>query len=395
MGVFKIHLNPSRESSLQRKHPWIFSGAIHQVEGNPQSGDTVEIYSSKKQWLGRGAFSPHSQIRARIWTFDEQEKIAPDFFQKKLKRAIDYRNEIFSAASACRLVYGESDGLPGLIVDRYSDFLVIQFLSAGTEKWETEIVAVLNELIPNKGIYERSDASVREKEGLPLQKGLLTGAEPPELIEIQEGDYKFLVDVRNGHKTGFYLDQRESRMLVAKNAKGADILNCFAYTGAFAITALKAGAKHITNIDSSADSLKLAEQNAALNKLDGAIMENVVGDVFSVLRKYRSEQRRFDVVLLDPPKLAESKQHLDKATRAYKDANLIAFQLLNPGGMLFTFSCSGLLEDTLFQKIVADAALDAGREVVIVQRMFQSPDHPVALNFPEAAYLKGLVCKAF
>ena len=394
MDVFKIHLNPSRESSLLRRHPWIFSGAIERVEGNPQSGDTVEILSAKKQWLGRGAFSPQSQIRVRVWTFDEQEKIDAAFFQKKLNRALLLRNAILPGASSYRLVYGESDGFPGLIVDRYHDFLVAQFLAAGVEKWKQEIVAALNEVIPNKGIYERSDASVREKEGLPLQKGLLTGAEPPELIEIEEGDYKFLVDVRNGHKTGFYLDQRENRMLVAKNAKGADILNCFAYTGAFAVAALKGGAKHVTNIDSSADSLKLADQNTTLNKLDLSKTENVVGDVFSVLRKYRSEQRRFDIILLDPPKLAESKQHLEKAARAYKDANLVAFQLLNPGGMIFTFSCSGLLEDMLFQKIVADAALDAQREVSILHRMFQSPDHPVALNFPEAGYLKGLVCRA-
>lgn len=391
--MFSIHLNPSRESSLLRKHPWVFSGAIQKTEGNPQAGDTVEIYSAKNQWLGRGAYSPQSQIRARVWTFDEQEKINADFFKRRIERAIHFRAEIFPDASAFRVVYGESDGLPGVIADRYADFLVVQFLSAGAEKWKQEIVAALNEFIPNKGIYERSDASVREKEGLPLQKGLLSGTEPPDCIEITESDYKFLVDVRNGHKTGFYLDQRENRAIVSKESKGKEILNCFSYTGTFAVAALKAGAKQVTNIDSSADALKLAEQNAALSKLDASKIENVVGDVFSVLRKYRSEQRRFDIIILDPPKLAEAKQHLEKAARAYKDANLLAFQLLKPNGTLFTFSCSGLLEDALFQKIVADAALDAGREAVIAQRMFQSPDHPVALNFPEAGYLKGLVCK--
>lgn len=363
------------------------------MEGNPQQGDTVEIFSAKKQWLARASYSPHSQIRARVWTFDEQEDIAPVFFQKRIQRALLHRTVLLPEANSYRLIYGESDGLPGLIVDRYGDFLVAQFLAAGVEKWKQEIVDALNAALPNKGVYERSDAGVREKEGLTLQSGLLSGTEPPGFIEIEENEFRFLVDVRNGHKTGFYLDQHYNRNLLCRYAAGNDILNCFAYTGAFAVAALKAGAKRVTNIDSSADSLQLAVKHVALNQLDVSKMENVTGDVFSVLRKYRSEQRMFDLIILDPPKLAEAKQHLEKAARAYKDANLVAFQLLKQGGILFTFSCSGLLEDSLFRKIVADAALDAGREARIEHRMFQSPDHPVALNFPEAAYLKGMVCR--
>ncbi|HXH19914.1 MAG TPA: class I SAM-dependent methyltransferase [Chitinophagales bacterium] len=398
--MISVILKPNREPSLLRHHPWLFSGAIAQVNGSPQAGDTVDVFSANKIWLGRGAFSPQSQIRIRIWTFDEKEALNVDFFRKRLKRAIDNRshpsqgwNRYLPESSACRMVYGESDGLPGLIVDRYGNFLVTQFLSAGAERWKSEIVTLLNELLPNEGIYDRSDAGIREKEGLPLQKGLLSGKEPPELIEIQEGDCKFLVDARNGHKTGFYLDQRYNRALVAHCANDADVLNCFAYTGSFGVAALKAGAKSVTNIDSSADALKLAEKNNALNGLDKAKTENVVGDVFALLRKYRSDDRKFDVVILDPPKFVESLRHLEKAARGYKDINLLAFQIIKPGGWLFTFSCSGLLDAALFQKLVADAALDAGREALIVHRMNQSADHPVALTFPEGSYLKGLACK--
>lgn len=391
--MHSITLKPSRESSLLRKHPWIFSGAIDKVNGSPAVGETVDVFSAKGKWLMRGAFSPHSQIRLRAWTFDENEKIDPDFFRKRLTRAVALRQEILPDASAFRLVYGESDGLPGLIVDRYEDFLVTQFLSSGAEFWRNEIVTCLSELIPCKGIYDRSDATVREKEGLPIRSGLIHGEEPPELIEIRENDCKFLVDVKSGHKTGFYLDQRESRRGLALYAKGKNILNCFSYTGAFSVVALKAGAAMVTNIDSSADALKLSMQNARLNDLDASKLDNQEGDVFGLLRKYRNESPRYDIVILDPPKFVESMKHLEKAARGYKDINMLAFQILKPGGLLFTFSCSGLMSSELFQKIVADAALDAGRGAVIQERLFQSADHPVALNFPEAAYLKGLVCR--
>lgn len=389
----EIYLKPSREASLLRHHPWIFSGAIEKVAGEPQAGETIEIFSSKKVWLARGAFSPQSQIRARVWTFDENEKVHADFFGKKIRKAVKLRNEIFQNEKTLRLVYGESDGLPGLIVDRYENYLVTQFLSAGAEFWRNEIAACLRELIPCDGIYDRSDAAVREKEGLQPHTGLLSGKEPPSLIEATENGCRFLVDVRGGHKTGFYLDQRESRKALAEYVSGKTVLNCFSYTGAFSVVALRAEAVSVTNIDTSAEALKLAEQNVKRNGLDASMLENVEGDVFALLRKFRNEQRQFDVVILDPPKFVESVKHLDKAARGYKDINMLAFQNLKPGGLLFTFSCSGLLDASLFQKIVADAALDAGKEAVIIERLSQSADHPVALNFPEAAYLKGLVCK--
>jgi len=388
-----ITLKPSREASLLRKHPWIFSGAIAQVNGSPSIGETVDVFSAKHVWLARGAFSPHSQIRVRIWSFDEKENPDQDFFYKRLTQAAELRSEILPGESTCRLVHGESDGVPGLVVDRYENFLVTQFLSAGAEKWKNEITEMLKEIISCDGIYDRSDAEVREKEGLPLRKEVLSGKEPPQLIEIKEGDCKFLVDIRNGHKTGFYLDQRDNRALIARYASGAEVLNCFAYTGGFGVTALKAGARAVTNMDTSADALALAKKNFALNGLDLTKVNNAEGDAFALLRKYRAEGKEFDLIIIDPPKFVESAKHVEKAARGYKDINMLAFQLLRPGGMLFTFSCSGLLDASLFQKIVADAALDACRDAVILHRLTQSPDHPVALNFPEAGYLKGLVCR--
>ncbi len=287
-------------------------------------------------------------------------------------------------------MHAESDGLPGLHVDRYGEFLVVQILSAGIEKWRDEIVTALVDAVAPRGIYERSDADVREKEGLEPRTGPMMGEEPPELVEIVEGACRFLVDVRRGHKTGFYLDQRENRLRVGDAAPGREILNAFAYTGAFAVHALVAGAARVTNVETSGDALELASRNAERNGIDPARVEHVEGDVFKMLRRYRDEARTFDVVILDPPKFAESKAILDRAARGYKDINLLALKLLRPGGTLFTFSCSGLMPPDLFQKIVADAALDARRDAWIVRRLAQAPDHPVALTFPEAGYLKGL-----
>jgi 23S rRNA (cytosine1962-C5)-methyltransferase len=296
---------------------------------------------------------------------------------------------------ACRLVNSESDDIPGLIVDRYGDFLVCQFLAAGTEFWKQTIVKQLAELIPNKGIYERSDVAVREKEGLPELIGVLSGQEPPEFVEIREGQYRFMVDIRHGHKTGFYLDQRDNRAFVAEYAGSSEVLNCFSYTGGFTVAALMGGAANVTNIESSADALQLGLRNVKLNGLDIAKVKNMEGDVFTIMRQYRDSDRRFDAVILDPPKFAGSRGQLMRACRGYKDINLLAIKLLRPGGLLFTFSCSGLVDKDLFQKIVADASLDAGREAQIIRWLSQATDHPTALNFPEGSYLKGLVCRVW
>jgi len=330
----------------------------------------------------------------RIWSFNPDDEINADFLRRQLSWAIKRRESLFEPGKtdAVRLVNAESDGLPGLIVDRYNGYLVVQFLSAGAEFWRETIVTVLAEIVPVTGIYERSDVEVREKEGLELRRGLLQGNEPSELIEICENSRRFLVDIRNGHKTGFYLDQRDNRQKITEFSARREVLNCFAYTGGFALAALSAGATKVTNVETSAEALELLNRNVALNGFNPAKVENLTDDVFQVLRKFRDQGRSFDLIILDPPKFAESKSQIERASRGYKDINLLAFKLLRPGGILFTFSCSGQISPELFQKIVADSALDAGKSAQILAWLNQSADHPTALNFPEGHYLKGLVC---
>ena len=390
----KVLIKKDREKSLLRHHPWLFSGAIERIEGEPQLGETVELRAHDGRFLGFGAWSPKSQIAVRIWSFNPDDEINADFLRRQLSWAIKRRESLFEPGKtdAVRLVNAESDGLPGLIVDRYNDYLVVQFLSAGAEFWRETIVTVLAEIVPVTGIYERSDVEVREKEGLELRRGLLQGNEPPELIEICENFRRFLVDIRNGHKTGFYLDQRDNRQKITEFSAEREVLNCFAYTGGFAVAALSAGAIKVTNIETSADALELLNRNIALNGFAPARVENLTDDVFQVLRKFRDQGRSFDLIILDPPKFAESKSQIERASSGYKDINLLAFKLLRPGGILFTFSCSGQISPELFQKIVADSAIDAGKSAQILVWLNQSADHPTALNFPEGHYLKGLVC---
>ncbi len=388
-----VILKSGREKSLKRRHPWIFSGAVETVKGNPEKGDTVLVRSSSGELMGTGAFSPDSQIRVRMWSFDGGTLPGEELFRGIIAKAMQYREAVFTELpDAFRVVNAESDGFPGLIVDRYRDFLVCQFLTAGAERWKGTITSVLDELLKPSGIYERSDADIRGKEGLEVSCGLIRGEEPPEFITISEHGCRFLVDVRNGHKTGFYLDQRENRALSSFPAKDGTVLNCFSYTGGFCIPVLKGGAEKVTNIDSSADALGLLLRNAEINGLDQDRIENIEGDVFTVLRKFRDQARFFSMIILDPPKFVNSMNGFDKACRAYKDINLLALKLLIPGGVLFTFSCSGLLSAELFRKIVFDASVDAGRDVMVARQLFQSPDHPLSLNFPEGLYLKGLLC---
>jgi 23S rRNA (cytosine1962-C5)-methyltransferase len=393
--VRRVFLKAGRERSLLRRHPWIFTGAIDHIEGEPASGETVEVVAADGTRLGLAAYSPSSQIAARIWSFDTDRRIDAAFFAERLERAIALRRALGrpeGRAGAERLVNAESDGLPGIVVDRYAGVVVVQLLSAGAERWREAVAGELARLVEPASIYERSDAEVREKEGLERRAGVLAGQELPEHVEIVEGPCRFLVDVRGGHKTGFYLDQRENRFAVRSLVAGKRLLNCFAYTNAFGIHALHAGASAVTYVEASADALALAARNAELNALDRSRQEPVEGDVFHVLRTYRDSRRTFDVIVLDPPKFADSKTHVERAARGYKDINLLAFKLLAPGGTLVTFSCSGAITPDLFQKIVADAALDARREARIVRRLDQAPDHTIALAFPEGAYLKGLVC---
>ncbi len=392
----RIILKPDRVRPVLQHHPWVFSGAIAGYEGELADGEIVEVYSAEREWLARGYFNSHSQIIVRLLTWHRGEQIDRDFWLRRLEKAITARRSLAAdrATTACRLVHAESDFVPGLIVDRYADWLVIQSLTLGIERRKKELVGALLELVDGvRGIYERSDVEVRAKEGLSPQTGLLWGEEPPELIEILEDGKRFLVDIRRGHKTGFYLDQRENRKRLSAFCAGAEVLDAFAYTGSFGLYAARAGAGAVTLVDSSAPALELARRNFALNgSADGAV-EYVEGDVFGVLRDYRNEGRFFDLIVLDPPKFASAAREVERATRAYKDINLLAFQLLRPGGILFTFSCSGAISADLFQKIVFGAAVDAQREAQIIGYMAQGADHPVALTFPEGLYLKGLICR--
>jgi 23S rRNA (cytosine1962-C5)-methyltransferase len=388
-----MRLKPGREKSLLRRHPWIYSGAVAELRGAPSNGETVQIIDAKGNFLAWAAYSSLSQICGRVWSWRIEEKVDIDFFRLKIAAAVSTRArvELARATDALRLVYGESDGLPGVIVDRYGDFLVSQFLSSGAERWKDQIADILKEVTGAKGIYERSDAEVRRLEGLTEHSGLLRGQEPGAKLLIHENGLKYWVDIRQGHKTGFYLDQRANRLRLRSLVEGLEVLDCFCYTGGFSVNAFAGGAKSVTAVDSATDALALAAENLNLNGFSGLSYSQIQGDVFLILRKLRDQARQFDLVVLDPPKFAPTTALVQQAARGYKDINLLAFKLLRPGGLLVTFSCSGGVSMELFQKIVAGAAVDAGVQAQIVDQLHQAADHPIALSYPEGAYLKGLV----
>ncbi len=390
-----LYLTKGREKSLLRRHPWVFSGSVQRVEGKALSGETIDIYDSQGKWLARGAYSPMSQIRARVWTFQQDEEINRDFFIHHLQRAQHWRGWVAQRGGldSYRLVAGESDGLPGVTIDRFQNFLVLQLLSAGAEYQRATLLCALQHCYPECSIYDRSDVAVRKKEGLPLSHGPVQGDLPPELLSITEHGMKLLVDIQHGHKTGFYLDQRDSRLAARNYAAGCRVLNCFSYTGAFAVSALMGGCEQVISVDTSQAALDIAKQNVMLNQLDLSKAEFIRDDVFQLLRNYRTQGEKFDLIIMDPPKFVENKNQLSGACRGYKDINLLALQLLNPGGILLSFSCSGLMPTDLFQKILADAALDAGCDVQFIAQFRQAADHPVIATYPEGLYLKGFACR--
>jgi 23S rRNA (cytosine1962-C5)-methyltransferase len=394
--MFNVQLKAGREKSLLRGHPWIFSGSIANVDPERDqlmTGETVRVVDNSGSFLGWGAFSPASKIRIRIWSRDPDETIDTDFFRSRLERAIHRRERIAdrNITDAFRLVHAESDGIPGLIVDQYADTLVVQFLASGAEFWRDTLINLLGEMTGCEQIYERSDAKVRGLEGLPVRNGILKGSDDLSEIQIKENGLAYWVDIRHGQKTGFFLDQRNNRAKVRALAANRTVLDCFAFSGGFSISALAGNAKRVVAVESSKDALELGRKNAALNSLPEDMIEWVEGDVFQELRSFRDKGDGFDMVILDPPKFAPTVAHAQRAAKGYKDINLLGLKLLNPGGLLVTFSCSGGVSEEFFQKVLAGAAVDAGVDAKILARLGPGPDHPVALNFPEGAYLKGFV----
>ena len=396
----ELILKFGKERSLARRHPWIYGTAIAKIVGNPSPGDTVTIRSSQGDALALAAYSPASQLRARVWTFDTSQPLDRVFFEERIVSAIAKRDYLRSRSNALRLIFGEADGLPGLIVDQYDNWLVIQFLSAGVEFWKHVIVDVLSVATGCTHIYERSDAAVREREGLEKQRGPLLGGEPSGEILVTEGGVRYAIDIIKGHKTGFYIDQRDNRQLVAQLTKrligrgqAVSVLNTFAYTGGFSLAASQAGANKVVSVDSSADALKQASYNAKLNNIDESSFECVASDVFDYLKGCQTRQEQFDIIILDPPKFAPSANHVEKAARAYKDLNMRGLKLLKPGGLLLTFSCSGAITVDLFQKIVAGAVMDARVDCQLETRLAAGGDHPMAMTHPEGEYLKGLLLR--
>ena len=391
----RLVLAKGREKSLLRRHPWVFSGAVSRMEGKSRPGETIDIADAQGKWLARGAFSPESQIRARVWTFDKDELIDIAFFTRRLQQAQQWRDWLAErdGLDSYRLIAGESDGLPGVTIDRFGNFLVLQLLSAGAEYQRAAIISALQTLYPQCSIYDRSDVAVRKKEGLALAQGPVVGELPPDLLPIQENGMKLYVDIKAGHKTGYYLDQRDSRLATRRYVADKRVLNCFSYTGGFAVSALMGNCRQVVSVDTSQEALDVAKKNVELNKLDLSKAEFIRDDVFKLLRKYRDQGETFDVIVMDPPKFVENKGQLQGACRGYKDINMLAIQLLNPGGVLLTFSCSGLMTTDLFQKIIADAAIDAGRDVQFIEQFRQAADHPVIAPYPEGLYLKGFACR--
>ncbi len=391
MKTVRCRLKKDREKPLKAFHPWIFSGAIDQVEEGYQSGDLVQVYASDDTFLGTGSINPSSQITIRMLTFTDSP-VDADLFRTKISEALVLRKNLMDRqTTGVRLIHSEGDFIPGLIVDRYGDYLAVQFLTAGIEPWRDVIIEILRDLVMPKGIYERSDSEVRAREELAPSEGLLWGEEPPELVPFMEMGFRFFADLRGGQKSGFFLDQRENRRWVGELSRGKKILNCFAYSGAFSVAAARGGAEKVTSVDTSQPALDLAMLHWSQNGFAADRHEVVRDDVFRFLR---SNKESYDLIILDPPAFCKRKDQVEHAARGYKDINLIAFKKLTPGGLLLTSSCSSFIDASLFQKIVFGAAKDSGRLVLILTRLSHTFDHPVSIYHPEGDYLKSLLCQA-
>jgi 23S rRNA (cytosine1962-C5)-methyltransferase len=392
--MIDIILKKGKEKAAILRHPWIFSGALDKIKGSPANGEIVAVWSASQEFLAYGYFNDQSRVALRLMEWDQSVTIDEAWYAQRLEKAIASRADILNEnTNTCRLVFSEADLLPGLIVDKYADFLSLQILSAGMENAKQTIINILRSLLNPKGIFDKSDAGARKHENLEPADGLLWGEQPPEFLEVKENGVIYHINIADGQKSGFYCDQRDNREILAAYTKGKTVLDCFCYSGGFTLNSLKAGASHVTSVDSSALAIETLKHNLELNGFSEAMQNSVQSDVNKQLRVFKDENKKFEVVVLDPPKYAPSRSALDRAARAYKDLNRLGMMILEPGGILATFSCSGAVDMETFKQIIAWAALDAGREVQILKQFHQPEDHPIRMSFPEGEYLKGLLLR--
>ena len=394
--MIEVILKKGKEKAVLQRHPWLFSGAIERVKGKPANGDIVRLLNDKSAFMAYGFYNDQSRVALRLLEWDENAEINDDWFRKRVAQAVASRSNILDAkTNTCRLIFSEADYLPGLIVDKYADYLAVQVLTSGIENMMPVIIDELQKLLKPAGIFDKSDASSREHEGLETHNTVLAGNYPPEIVQVIENGISYGINIAEGQKSGFYCDQRDNRHITALHAKGKKMLDCFSYTGGFTLNALKNGAAFVTSVDSSALAIDTLKQNIGLNNLDVSKHTAIQSDVNKQLRALREQGEKFDIVVLDPPKYAPSRSALDKASRAYKDLNRLGMLLLESGGLLATFSCSGAMDIDTFKQVLAWAALDAGREVQFIYQFCQPEDHPVRASFPEGEYLKGLLCRVY
>ena len=393
--MIDVILKKGKEKAALQHHPWMFSGAIDRVKGEPANGEVVTVRAADKEFLAYGYYNAQSRVAVRLLEWDESKVIDKSWYQERLQKAIAARQHVLQSGetNTCRLVFSEADFLPGLIVDKYGDFLSLQVLSAGMETIKADIIDILREELQPLGIFDKSDANARTHENLEATQGLLWGEMPPEFIEVKENNILYHINIAEGQKSGFYCDQRDNRRILAEYASGKQVLDCFSYSGGFTLNALSLGAAHVTSVDSSALALETLQHNVVLNGFDASRQESIQSDVNKQLRIFKEEGKKFDIIILDPPKYAPSRSALDRAARAYKDLNRMGMLLLESGGLMATFSCSGAVDIDTFKQIIAWAALDAGKEVQILKQFNQPEDHPVRISFSEGEYLKGLLIR--
>lgn len=393
--MVEVILKKGKEKAALQRHPWIFSGALEKVKGSPENGDVVKVLAANADFLAYGYYNENSRVAVRLLEWDESQTIDRAWYEQRIRTAIAARRHVLKKGdtNTCRLVFSEADFLPGLIVDQYANFLALQILSAGIEQVKSDIIDILRDELQPAGIFDKSDANARTHENLEVAQGLLWGENPPEFLEVKENGILYNINIAGGQKSGFYCDQRDNRLLLADYTEGKRVLDCFSYSGGFSLNSLKAGASHVTSVDSSALALETLQQNMALNGFDASSSTIFQSDVNKQLRQFKEEGKTFDVLILDPPKFAPSRSALDRAARAYKDLNRLGMGLLESGGLLATFSCSGAVDIDTFKQIIAWAALDAGKEVQILKQFNQPEDHPVRISFPEGEYLKGLLLR--